>query len=115
MQKEIQALKDNHTWTVTTLPPNKTPIGCKWIFKIQHQSDGSIKRYKARLVAKGYTQREGFDYFDTFSPAAKISTVRGLLALAAAKNWYLHQLDVNNAFLYGDLDEEIFMTVPPGF
>jgi hypothetical protein len=83
MQNEIKALEDNNTWTLTTLPPHKTPIGCKWVYKIKHKSDGSIERHKARLVAKGFTQCEGLDYFETFSPVAKLTTVRCLLALAA--------------------------------
>ena len=83
MQAELHALQLNNTWTLTTLPPHKTAIGCRWIYKIKYHADGSIERYKARLVAKGYTQMEGLDYLDTFSPVAKLTTVRLLLALAA--------------------------------
>ena len=105
MQSELQALQVNCNWTVTSLPAGKTSIGCRWVYKIKHRSDGSIERYKARLVAKGFTQLEGVDYQDTFSPTAKIITVRYLLALAAARRWSFHQLDFNNAFLQDDLHE----------
>ena len=113
MNKEVRALQANKTWYITELPLNKTSIGCKWIYKIKYKSDGSIERYKARLVAKGYNQLEGIDFLDTFSPVAKLTTIRLLLALASAHNWHLHQLDVDNAFLHGDLDEEVYMTPPP--
>jgi hypothetical protein len=115
MAAGIHDLKKNHTWTVTDLPSGKHPIGCKWVYKIKHKANGDVERYKARLVAKGYTQREGSDYSDTFSPVAKLTTVRVLLALASVKGWHLHQLDVNNAFLHGSLDKEIYMKLPPGF
>jgi len=114
MQSESAALAANHTWSLTPLPPGKQPIGCRWVYKIKRHSDGTIERYKARLVAKGYTQLEGIDYHDTFSPTAKMLTVRCLLALAAAQDWSLHQLNVNNAFLHRDLHEEIYMCPPPG-
>lgn len=114
MRSELQALQANGTWSLVPLPAGKSPIGCRWVYKIKLKSDGSVERYKARLVAKGFTQLEGVDYRDTFSPTAKIISVRCLLALAAARGWSLHQLDVNNAFLHGDLHEEIYMSPPPG-
>lgn len=104
MNAELEALHLNKTWTITDLPQGKKPIGCKWVFKIKHKADGSIERYKARLVAKGLTQLEEIDFFDTFSPIAKLTTIRLLLSIASCQNWHLHQLDVHNAFLHGHLD-----------
>ena len=115
MANEIAALEANNTWTLETLPPGKRPISSKWVYKIKYKPDGTIERHKARLVAKGYTQVEGLDYHETFAPVAKLVTVRCLLAIAAIRNWELHQLDVNNAFLHGDLHEEVYMTIPQGF
>jgi len=114
MKAELHALAATNTWSIVDLPPGKVPIGCKWVYKTKYHSDGSLERHKARLVAKGYTQMEGVDYFDTFSPVAKMTTVRTLLSLAAIKGWFLEQLDVNNAFLHGDLNEEVYMVLPPG-
>ena len=105
MDAEIQALEANHTWVLTDLLVGKVPIGCKWKYKIKHRANGSIERFKARLVAKGYTQQEGLNYYETFSPMVKFVTVRTLLAITATLNWHLVQLDVNNAILLGDLDE----------
>lgn len=115
MAKEISALELNHTWTLTLLPPSKSPIGCKWVYKIKYHADGTIERYKARLVAKGFTQKHGLDYSETFSPIAKFVSVRIVLALATVKGWYLYQLDVNNAFLHRDLLEDVYMCFPLGF
>lgn len=79
MEAELKALIDNHTWDVVSLPPDRKPIGCKWVYKIKYRADGSVERYKARLVAKGFTQQECFDYHETFSPVAKDVTVRSFL------------------------------------
>ena len=114
MEEELQALDDNKTWDIVKLPPGKKTVGCCWIYKIKYKSDGSIERHKARLVAKGFTQTYGEDYTETFAPVAKMNTVRVLLSLAANLNWKLFQMDVKNAFLQGDLAEEVYMSVPTG-
>jgi len=115
MQAEIQALESNKTWEITDLPPGKKPIGCRWIYKVKYKSTGEVERFKARLVAKGYSQIEGIDYKETFSPVVKMVTVRAIVSLAASKHWHIHQMDVFNAFLHGDLEDEIYMQLPQGF
>lgn len=109
MKNEIQALEDNGAWKLENMPPGKKAIGSKWVYKIEYKSDGTIERYKARLVILVNNQREGIDYNETFAPVAKMVTVRSFLAIAAARRWELHQMDVNNAFLHGDLGEEVYM------
>ncbi|KAL0340294.1 UNVERIFIED_CONTAM: Copia protein [Sesamum radiatum] len=103
MDKELEALENNSTWDLTTLPAGKRAIGSRWVYKVKLHQDGFIERYKARLVAKGYTQVEGVDFFDSFSLVAKTVTVRLFIAIASAYRWPLLQLDVNNAFLHGHL------------
>ena len=115
MQQEISALEHNKTWVVQNLPDGKKALGCKWVYKIKHNSDGTIERLKARLVILGNHQTEGLDYTETFAPVAKMVTVRVFLVVVAAKNWAVHQMDVHNAFLHGDLQEEVYMKFPPGF
>ena len=115
MEVEMEALQKNRNWSIESLPQGKRPVGCKWVFTIKHNADGTIDRYKARLVAKGYTQTFGVDYQETFAPVAKMNTIRVLLSLAANFDWPLKQFDVKNAFLHGDLEEEVYMELPPGF
>ncbi|RVW60936.1 Retrovirus-related Pol polyprotein from transposon RE1 [Vitis vinifera] len=115
VQDEIDALEKNGTWTITDLPVGKRPVGCKWIFTIKYKADGSVERFKARLVARGFTQSYGIDYQETFAPVAKLNTIRILLSLAVNQDWCLQQLDIKNAFLNEDLEEEVYMEIPPGF
>ena len=115
MANEIKASEANHTWSLTSLPPDKKAIRCKWVYNIKYKANGTIERYKARLVAKVYIQKEGLDYIETFYPMAKMVSVKCLLPVAAVKGWFLCQLDFNNAFLHGYLCEEVYMVLPRGF
>ena len=114
-EQEYHALIRNETWTLVPPPPRVNVIDSKWVFKVKKHSDGSIERYKARLVARGFRQRYGLDYEDTFSPVVKPTTIRLLLSIAVTRGWSLRQLDVQNAFLHGLLEEEVYMRQPPGF
>ncbi|KAK1608175.1 hypothetical protein QYE76_031848 [Lolium multiflorum] len=115
VRSEMDSILANGTWEVIGRPYGCKPVGCKWVFKKKLRPNGTIEKYKARLVAKGYTQKEGEDFFDTYSPVARLTTIRVLLSLAASHGLLVHQMDVKTAFLNGELEEEIYMEQPDGF
>ena len=115
MDAKIATLESNNTWIFTTLPPHKKAMGCKWVYRVKYRSNGSVERYKARLVAKGFTQQQGLDFTNTFYPVAIMTIVKTLLAVFVIRGSHLTQLDVNNAFLHGDLHEDVYMHLPQGF
>jgi hypothetical protein len=115
MDEKMALLDVNVTWELVILQKDKKVIGYKWVYKVKHNANGSVSKYKARLVANGYAQTYGIDYEETYSRVAKMTIVRTIITMAAAKGWSLHQMDVNNVFLHGDLHEEVYMEQPPGY
>lgn len=107
MNEEYDSLINNGTWSLEELPVGKKAISNKWVYKIKRNQDGNIERYKARLVVRGFTQKEGLDYEETFSPVAKFTSIRTILALSTSLNYSLIQFDTKTAFLYGQLEDEI--------
>nr|ABA96256.1 retrotransposon protein, putative, Ty1-copia subclass [Oryza sativa Japonica Group] len=115
VRSEMDPIMSNGSWEVVERPYGCKPIGCKWVFKKKFRPNGTIEKYKARLVPKGYTQKEGEDFFDIYSPVARLTTIRVLLALAASHGLLVHQMDVKTAFLNGELEEEIYMDQLDGY
>jgi len=115
MQEKVEALHKNKIWSLVELPKGRKAIGCKWVYKIKCDSNDQVERYRAKLVVKGYAQKEGIDFSEIFSPVARLTTIRVVLALCAAFDLHLEQLDVKTAFLHGELEEEIYMLQPEGF
>lgn len=115
MERELKAQMDNRTWELVELPAPKQSLACKWVFRTKRDANGKIKGHKARLVVKGFAQRRGVDYEETFSPVVRYSSIRYLISLAAEHNLDIDQMDAVSAFLQGDLEEEIYMSQPPGF
>jgi len=114
MHEELNSLEKNGTFEYTSLPRDRKAIGCKWVFKTKMNADGSVSRYKARLVARGFTQVPGIDYDETFSPVARLTSIRVVLSIASAKSLIVHHVDIKSAYLQAELDEEIYMKIPPG-
>ena len=115
MNEEIKTFGSRGTWKLVSAPTDAMIVGCCWVFTLKYRPDGSVDRYKARLVAKGYTQTYGIDCFETFSPVAGLSSIRISFSITVNLSWSLFQLDVKNIFLYGDLQEEVYMEQPPGY
>ena len=115
VNSEFDSIMQNHTFYITDLPEGFKALGCKWIFKTKLKADGTIDKYKARLVVQGFRQKEGLDFFDTYSPVSRITSIRTIICIAALRNLEIHQMDVKTAFLNGDLEEEIYMKQPEGY
>ena len=113
--KEYKSLKEMQTWDLVELPEGRKAVSNKWVFRVKQKADGSIDKYKARLVAKGYSQEYGVDYQETFAPVVKASTLRSILAYGVKEQMEIHQMDVQTAYLNGELKEEIYMEQPPGY
>ena len=115
MKIEYVVFLTNSTWKLVPKPVNKRIIGCKWIYEWRLKVDGSVDRFKARLIAKGFNQTYSIDYFETFCPVVKLTTIRLVVSLVISHGWLVKQLDVNNVFLNGELEEEVYMVQHLGF
>ena len=117
MDREIQTLEQAHTWHTVSPPSGVNIVGSKWVFRIKRKADSSIEKYKARLVARGFTQVYGLDYFNTYSPVTRLTSIRIILAIAVRYDWEIESFDFVGAYLNGELDdnEVIYMQSPPGY
>jgi len=115
MDVEMEAIKRNGMWELMELPAGGKKVGVKWVYKTKLNENGAVDKYKARLVVKGYSQQYGVDYIEVFAPVAYMETIRLVVALAAQRGWTIYQLDVKSAFLYGELNEEVFVEQPCGY
>ncbi|UYV78302.1 K02A2.6-like, partial [Cordylochernes scorpioides] len=114
MEDELRVLQERGTWELSTLPPGKKPISSRWVYKVKTNESGNVERFKARLVARGFSQKQGIDFQETYAPVISLAVIRVLITLSLNMKWYNRHLDVDNAYLYGDLEEEIYMLLPEG-
>jgi len=115
MDEEIASLHAHHTWDLEELPSGAKAIPVRWVFKVKRDTSGRIERFKARLVAKGFMQREGVDFDEVYAPVGKHTSLRALLAVAAAEDLELHSMDIKTAFLNGVLEDDVYIDQPPGY
>ncbi|KAK2404192.1 putative mitochondrial protein [Trifolium repens] len=115
MKEELDSIESNQTWDLVDLPHKKKAIDVKWVYKLKVNSKGDVTRHKARLVARGFLQKEGIDYGEVFAPVTRMETIRLVTAIANLNDWNMYQLDVKSAFLNGPIEEEVYVTQPPGF
>ena len=115
MLEEYRSILKNNVWDIVLKPKDKSMVSSKWIYKIKHATDGSVEKFKARFVAKGFTQKEGIDYQETFSPVAMYTSIQVIISLASVLGWKLHQMDVKTTFLNGKIEREVFAEQPDGF
>lgn len=115
MEEEMATHRENGTWKLTQLPTNRRAIGCKWVFKRKKDETGEVARFKARLVAQGFSQQYGSDYDQVFAPDVKQVTLRAVLTLASKRQMIVRHIDIRTAYLYGELQEELYMRQPPGY
>ena len=114
MTEEYMSIMKNDVWDIVTKPKNTSVVSSKWIYKIKHAVDGSIEKYKARFLARGFYQKEGIDYEETFSPVARYTSMRTIMAVASMMQWNLHQMDVKTTFLNGLIEEEVYIEQTQG-
>jgi hypothetical protein len=115
MDKEMASLDKNEAWDLVEFPTGINPTGNKWVFKKKLNAEGKVEKYKARLVAKGYSQVEGVDFGEIFSPVSRLTSIRFMLSIVAGFDFEIEQMDVKTTFLHGDLEEEIYMKQPEGY
>ena len=115
MDKELKSLQDTGTYKIVKLPPGQKTVGTKWVYKIKYTAAGEVERYKARLVVKGFTQKKGIDFDETYAPVTRLTSIRMLLAIAASQGLDIATLDVDSAYLHGDIDHKIYLKFPEGF
>jgi hypothetical protein len=114
MLEEYRSIIKNNVWDIVPRPKDKSVVSSKWIYKIKHAANGSVEKFKEIFVARGFTQEEGIDYEETFSPVARYTSIRIIISLASILGWKLHQMDVKTTFLNGKIEQEVFVEKPDG-